>query len=203
MKRVQLLSLFKVTILFFLPVLFTNCSQEQEEPLDIAQLEIKKFVPFEQFILNTQKAEYKNYTELPGSKVLNEEEFLRMKDYILKKYKGVNVKNSFVMDSVMFVDCIDINTQPGLRQDDGKYLSIAESPPVIDVNDYSDTTDAIHVKPMLDREKKDAFGNVMFCEEGFIPMRRTTLGEVTRYKTLDDFLSKAGKTGYKGLQDVK
>ena len=200
--RKQLLSVFKIAILILLPVLFMNCVKKQEEPVDITQLKIKKFIPFEQFIANMQKAEYRDYTKMPGSKVLNEEEFLKMKNHITEMYEGVKVKNSFVMDSVMFIDCIDINTQPSLKRGEGKYQSISEAPPAINVQDNLDTTDAMPIKPMLDKEKKDAFGNVMFCDQGFIPMRRVTLEEMIRFKTLDDFFNKAGQKGYKGLQDI-
>lgn len=198
----QIFSVIKISILFVLPIVLMSCDQRQK-PIDITQLKIIKYIPFDQFIADIQKAEYKDYVKMPGSKVLNEDEFQRMKNHIITLYEGVKVKNSFVMDSVMFVDCIDINTQPGLRLGKGKYATLQQPPPAITVKNGSDTSKALPVKPMLDKEKKDQFGNTMFCEQGFIPMRRITLKEITRFKTLDDFFNKAGRKGYKGIPDVK
>jgi hypothetical protein len=196
-------SLLKIIVLFFLLVFLFSCNKSREKEFaNVNQLKIKSFTPFDQFISNTEKAEYKDYERLPGSRVMNEEEFLKMKNHIINLYKGVKVKNSFVMDSAMFIDCIDINTQPGLRIGEGKYQSIAEAPPAIIVRDTSaDSTKARPVKTMLGEGKRDGFGNVMFCDKGYIPMRRITLEEITRFKTLNDFFNKAGVSGSKGIPE--
>ena len=102
------------------------------------------------------------------------------------------------MNSVGYVDCIDINTQPGIRRN-GQKRSIETPPPPIIVKDTNEVQEkAQFVKPMLSAKKKDRFGNVTYCEKGFIPMRRITLDELTRYKTLGDFLNKYGKAGKSG-----
>jgi hypothetical protein len=189
-------------LLFIFPFLLIACTKNDERSsIDINQLKIKTFIPFKNFLTEVRKAEYERYSKLTGSKVSNEDEFLKMRNHLVTMYEGVEVNNSFVMDSVMFIDCININSQPGLKTEDGKYLSIAQTPPAIRIRDDQDTLEAKFVSPMVDKEKKDAFGNVMYCEEGFIPMRRITLEEMIRFRTLDDFFNKGGIKGYKGLPD--
>lgn len=167
-----------------------------------SQKEPRAFVPHEQFISNTQKATYADYAKRPGAKVANEKEFLRMKAHVLSMYEGVVVKNSFVMEMNGYVDCIDATTQPSLRRA-GKQLTIQTPPKAVAVEERPEERKGEGVPPMLSREKKDRFGNVMFCESGFIPLRRVTLEELTRFATLDDFFNKFGKAGTSGLPQKK
>lgn len=199
----QVASVIRISILIVLTVVLISCDQQKEKPIDVTQIKIAKYIPFDQFLVDTQKAEYEDYVKIPGSKVLNKDEFQRMKKHIVGLYEGVKVKNSFVIDGVMFVDCIDVNTQPGLRSGPGDYATLQQPPPPISVKNEADTSKALPVEPMLDKKKKDQFGNTMFCEEGYIPLRRITLQEIIRFKTLDDFFNKAGRKGYKGIPDVK
>jgi hypothetical protein len=109
------------------------------------------------------------------------------------------VKNSFVLGENDYVDCVEIYTQPGLRQG-GKRQELAKPPAakIAEEKEEDPERTGQAVEPMLDRQKRDAFGNVQFCEEGFIPMRRVTLDELVRYETLADFFNKYGKAGEKG-----
>lgn len=166
------------------------------------QTEPRAFMSHERFIASTQKATYADYAKRPDAKVANEKEFLRMKNHVLSMYEGVIVKNSFVMDRNGFVDCIDATTQPSLRRA-GKQLTIQAPPKAVAVEERPQERKGEGVPPMLSREKKDRFGNVMFCESGFIPLRRITLEELTRFATLDDFFNKFGKAGASGLPQNK
>ena len=171
--------------------------QSQERPMSI-----KEFIPFQQFITNTEKATLGEYTRRPGGKVANEKEFSKMKNHILSMYKGVIVKNSFVMENNAHIDCIDMKTQPGLRKG-GVQVTIQSPPKPAVVQEYSEEPKSKPVEPMLAREKRDQFGNAMFCEDGFIPMRRITLDELTRFRTLEDFFNKFGKAGKSGVPGEK
>jgi hypothetical protein len=160
---------------------------------------VKTFVPYDKFFSEMKRAQYKDYAEREGTKVKSAAEFEKMKAHVLSMYEGVKVKNSFVLGENDYVDCVDIYTQPGLRQG-GKRQELAK-PPAAKIaeekeEDHERTGQA--VEPMLGRQKRDAFGNVQFCEEGFIPMRRVTLDELVRYETLADFFNKYGKAGEKG-----
>lgn len=123
-----------------------------------------------------------------------------MKNHIVSMYKGVTVKNSFVMENnASHVDCIDMKTQPGLRGG-----TIASPPkPAPAVQEYSEEQKSKSVEPMLAAEKRDRFGNIMFCDEGFIPMRRITLDDLTRFRTLEDYFNKFGKAGRSGVPGEK
>jgi hypothetical protein len=163
----------------------------------------REFIPSAEFIASTQKAAFADYAKRAGSKVANDQEFLKMKNHILSMYEGVIVKNSFVMERNGYVDCIDVKTQPSLRRG-GKQLTIQTPPPyAVTVEERPQELKAQAVQPMLSREKKDRFGNVMFCESGFIPLRRITLDELTRFATLEDYFNKFGRAGASGLPQRK
>lgn len=158
----------------------------------------REFMPYEQFIASTQKAAFADYARRAGTKVSDDKEFLKMKNHVLSMYQGVIVKNSFVMENNGYVDCIDVKTQPSLRRG-GKQLTIQTPPKPVTVQERPEELKAQPVQAMLSREKKDRFGNVMFCETGFIPLRRITLDELTRFRTLEDFFNKFGKAGTSGI----
>jgi hypothetical protein len=161
------------------------------------------FMTNEQFIASTQKATYADYAQRPGAKVANEKEFSRMKAHILSMYEGVVFKNSFAMEGNGNIDCIDAKTQPSLRSG-GKQLTIQTPPKAVAVvEERPQERKAEAVQPMLSPDKKDRFGNVMYCDSGFIPLRRITLDELTRFATLEDFFNKFGKAGTSGLPQRK
>jgi len=155
------------------------------------------FLPFESFLQVTQKAELSNYSDLKQTKVSDPAEFRRMKKHILTMYKGVIVKNSFSFDKNNHVDCVDIYTQPGLNKDE-KQFTLQKPPPAMDMKIDENTAQAKSVSNMLTQGKKDAHGNHMFCEQGYIPMRRITLDEMVRFPTLEDFFNKYGVRGTEG-----
>jgi len=162
----------------------------------------REFMTHEQFIASTQKAAFADYAKRADTKVANEKEFLRMKNHVLSMYEGVIVKNSFAMEANGYVDCIDVKTQPSLRRG-GKQFTIQTPPNAVAVEERPQELKAQAVQPMLSRDKKDRFGNVMFCESGFIPLRRITLDELTRFATLEDFFNKFGRAGTSGLPQKK
>jgi len=159
-----------------------------------------KMPSFAQFYKSVGGARFEDFAKREGVKVSNAGEFGRMKAHVLSTYEGVKVRNSFAMGEREFIDCVDVRTQPGLRQG-GKFVP-PEKPPAAMIAQEKPGDEARKgrpVEPMLSATKKDAFGNAQYCSEGFIPMRRITLDELTRYETLGDFFNKYGKSGEKGL----
>jgi len=199
--KISMFSISKVVLIVFLLGLFLHITLDTltAQP---GPMWPKKFIPYEQFIADTKIAKFEDFAKRVDSKVLNNAEFLKMKRHILSMYESVIVKNSFVIGNNGHVDCIDVNTQPSLRQG-GKKLTIRKPPPPLIIEDNDRTPKAKYVQSMLSREKKDRFGNVMFCEGGFVPMRRITLDELIRFKTLDDFFNKFGKAGKSGIPVAK
>lgn len=199
-RRKIFLILAETALLSLLLITFLQCTRS-EKRIQVDQLKITEFVPFDQFLEEINKARFEDYRNKAGFIAANEDEFSKMKQHILSLYNGVKVKNSFVMDDAMFIDCIDINTQPGLKQD-GKQLTIEKPPAFLDLRkEGADEQQGTPVPPMLSREKMDKFGNVMYCDSGYIPMKRITLDEVTRFETLNDFFNKYGKAGQTGLPE--
>ena len=163
-----------------------------------------EFIPYEAFLKNTMGADYDAFAKNESTRVNSEDEFVKMQRHVLKMYDGVVVKNTFVFEDGAHIDCIDMHTQPGLRRG-GKTRKIAKPPSALivddDAGDKGEKSKA--VEPMLSKEKKDRFGNPMYCAEGFIPMRRVTLEEITKFETLKDFFSKTGRAGKSGLPGGK
>jgi hypothetical protein len=160
----------------------------------------KEFVPFQTFYEDTQRATFGRYAMMTGNAVANYVDFAEMQNHILSMYEGVEVKNSFVLGND-HIDCVDVNTQPSLRQN-GQQIPLAKPPPhpANTGDEWGRRLAGKHsVLPLLSEQKKDAYGNVQFCEEGFIPIRRITLDELTRYQTLSDFFNKYGLAGEKGI----
>lgn len=159
----------------------------------------QKLVPFQTFYSDVGSARYDDYAKKEGVKVRNTDEFEKMKAHVVSTYEGVKIKNSFMLGDD-FIDCVDVNTQPSLRQK-GKFIALAKPPtPMIAREKLADKSqEGQPVEPMLSKEKKDVHGNVQYCEEGFIPMRRITLDGLVRYETLSDFFNKYGSAGEKGL----
>lgn len=171
----------------------------------VGAADMQKFTPFAEFHKEIETARYENYAKKNDTKVKNAAEFEVMKKHVVSMYVGVKVKNSFALGERDHIDCIDAETQPGLRQG-GKQRTLAKAPPPKIAREKSDkgsdkdsARSGESVEPMLSAQKKDVFGNVQYCEVGFIPMRRITLDELVRYETLRDFFSKYGTAGEKGL----
>ncbi|HEY1474500.1 MAG TPA: hypothetical protein VGF53_10490 [Pseudolabrys sp.] len=160
---------------------------------------VAKMIPFQAFQKSTAEARFENYAGKDGTKVANADEFQKMKAHVTSMYEGVKVRNSFVLGGSDVIDCVDMKTQPSLRQN-GKFTAPAKPPaPMIAKENKGDEARAGRpVAPMLSITKKDAFGNAQYCGPGFVPMRRITLDELVRYQTLGDFFNKYGKAGEKG-----
>jgi hypothetical protein len=157
-------------------------------------------VPFQEYYRSVAGARFEDYARKDGVKVTNPDEFQKMKAHIVSTYEGVRVKNSFALGEQDYIDCVDRRTQPALRKD-GKFMALEKPPaPMIAKEKRGDEArKGQQVAPMLSARKKDSFGNVQYCENGFIPMRRITLDELVRYETLGDFFNKYGTAGEKGL----
>ncbi|MCK9395359.1 MAG: hypothetical protein M0Q44_07195 [Methylobacter sp.] len=156
-------------------------------------------VPFQNFYSGVGSARYDDYAKKEGVKVKDTAEFEKMKAHVVSTYEGVRIKNSFMLGDD-YIDCVDVNTQPSLRQN-GKFIALAKPPTPMIAREKpaGKSQQSQPVEPMLSKEKKDVHGNVQYCEEGFIPMRRITLDGLVRYETLSDFFNKYGSAGEKGL----
>jgi len=158
-------------------------------------------VSFTDFIKETKAAKLSDYQGKGKSKVEDEANFREMQDYVLKMYDGVVVKNSFMTADGDIVDCIPFDQQPSIRLSGIPKEEITRESPAISKYDQIQKPDSL---PRQDGDaeditlkpgNKDKYGHAMFCEEGFIPMKRIRLQDLVRYKSLSDFFNKYGKMG--------
>ena len=146
-------------------------------------LQAQNFVSFNSFLSDTASAAPSTYVGQPGYAVQDTPTFQQMQQYILNLYQGVQVSQSFLLGGQYF-DCAPIQEQPSYVQ--LGLTSIADAPP-----DLGTTSEADTFSPQLGPgDQYDQFGDSTACAAGNIPMRRITLGEVSDFATLEDFLSK-------------
>jgi len=146
------------------------------------------FVIFSRFIDGTASAQHDEYLRRSEAKVAGPEEFNVMRRHILNLYEGVEVVHSFAEDTGQIFDCIPIEQQPSLKGASIRLPDPPEPPPSPDA--ASMIREEGCTESQLRDDRTDKFGHVMSCPKGTIAMRRITLEEVTRYRTLQDFLRK-------------
>jgi hypothetical protein len=153
----------------------------------------KAFVPFRDFLESSSIADSGEYLARSTSRVKDAYSFEQMRQHILRMYEGVEVDHSFVLNSDHF-DCVQIEQQPSVRL--LGLRGLASPPPDSVLSGRPPSEDAISVEPatrssLIGRNDQfDEFGNSIGCEEHTIPMRRITLEELTRFKTLKQFFEK-------------
>jgi hypothetical protein len=149
-------------------------------------------ISFQKFLQATERARPSDFVGRPNARVADEGAFQSMKAHVLSLYRGIDIKRSFLGRSGQEVaDCVPIDQQPGLR---GQALP-RELPPPFDLPVASpDAASPDQANPQtpvdiaLTPGEKDRLNNEMYCPEGQIPMRRVTLDEITKFKSLDEFL---------------
>jgi hypothetical protein len=171
------------------------------------------FVPFDEFLkqvasvtLDSHRQSHLALHAAEGAPA----EFESMRKHILGLYRGVKVAHTFVTADGHHVDCIPIEQQPTLRHPALKGHVIQTVPPPNPApapppaGGLQGPGTPMGVTPHLVKGKHDEYGNEMFCPEGTIPMRRLTLEEMTRFKTLKEFFRKSpGGDGHPGRRRVK
>jgi hypothetical protein len=127
--------------------------------------------PFAQFLQDLATAPTAAYVGHPGAAVGSEAALEEMRQHLLKLYAGVAVEHSFALDGQVF-DCVPVEQQPSVRL--LGLTAIAAPPP----------------SPAAAPRDQTPFGASSQCDDGTIPMRRITLAEMSRFKTLQDFFAK-------------
>jgi hypothetical protein len=110
------------------------------------------------------------------------------KNYLIDHYSNMNPEISFVDSSGQIYDCIPFEQQAGLRGVADKSVPIAPDLPTVDGEQHSKESKS-NATQELGEKNKDKFNNQMLAPAGTIPIRRITLDEIMRYKSLDDFIS--------------
>lgn len=161
-----------------------------------------RFVPFEQFIAGIAAARFEDYRQDPERRVGDAAAFEAMRRHVLYMYEGVEVRHSFVLHH-QHVDCVPFEQQPGARLlPPGELVREPPGPPPLPPLSAGGRPPraGTPAPPMLDLRRKDPFGNELGCRRG-VPMRRITLEELTRFRSLREFFQK-GRGGGRQLRPL-
>jgi Neprosin/Neprosin activation peptide len=128
------------------------------------------------------------------TKIADEGSLGDMRAHILNHYKGVEAVHSFKDANGSIFDCIPMEQQPGLRAAGGTVPKPVDLPKMTGATAAA-TPAAEERKTQLlasplGAGKKDDQGNEMNCPDGTIPMRRLTLEQMSKFKSLRSFFSK-------------
>ena len=109
-------------------------------------------------------------------------------EYVRARYANVEVSNSFVDAAGQHVDCIRLNQQPSLRG-----AEKVDSPPAFEEmrGTAAEKPSAFAAIAALAEDKKDAFGNQVYCPPGFVPVVRVTPARIASNGGLTSFFQKA------------
>lgn len=145
--------------------------------------------PFEDFRRSLSSVRYASLRE--DERVLPDgETFDQMREFLLRRYDGVEVQHSFLERGGEVVDCIPVEQQLSLR-DSSDVPEPPDPPAEPETGDADDpaTGASTPVPPQLHPDYHDEDGNQMWCPPGTVPVLRHTLEQLaTEHSTMDDFL---------------
>lgn len=136
---------------------------------------------FGAFLANIREARAAEFVGHPSLKVSSAAEFEVMRAYLEGYYASITPTRSFAVGD-QIVDCVPITEQPALR-----HGGAIAAPPPEDVDGRA-PAGVIEAKP--NAYGIGAGGQETRCGRGTIPLRRLTLEELTRFRTLADFFRK-------------
>ena len=124
-----------------------------------------KVVPFAVFLEGLRSASYADYAGRPGTRVRSQQAFAQMQTFLLARYKDVRVIRSYASGGAVF----DCTRQTG---------PLAHPPEPTDVPAGAAGVPEVAVQAQI-------------CQHGSVPVRRMTLGDLVRFPSLSQYLSKA------------
>ena len=108
-----------------------------------------------------------------------------MNQYLVHYYRRKKAVHSFVNEEGQVWDCIPVHQQLNTRWSKDRRF---EQPPAFQATIAKETT---RYPTAFPPGQQDAYGNVMACPEGCIPVRRITLEELAQYADLRSALKKS------------
>jgi hypothetical protein len=146
----------------------------------------KGIIPNRAFKAALDEARLSSFRKDPRTRVRSEADFDAMKAHIESLYADVQVASSFTDAAGQIFDCIPIDEQPAVKATGQPVASPPSLAAHLGAEDEEEpAAPADEAPPELDRH-----GNAMRCPPGFVPVRRITLDELTRFRSLDDYFSK-------------
>lgn len=121
-------------------------------------------------------------------RVQSRAELQRMEAHAASLYDRGDVHHSFSLPSGDTIDCVDILRQPGLRRPGMKQQGLLQ-PPVLPESPKPSSTPgtALAEQEAFLTGGKDPSGAERKCPQQTIPIRRVTIEEMQRFRTLGDF----------------
>jgi hypothetical protein len=159
---------------------------------------------FEDHRKQLHEATHEQYKHLPGVKVASAAHFNEMKAHLLRMHKDLKVTHTFLGHDGHPVDVVAIDHQPSLRHPLLKHHKVQHTPPHLRLAPKADKGKHLSTKvrplpPHLAKGMKDQHGHEMYAPAGHIAVRRLTLAEMVKHRTLHDFLQKhGGKASQRG-----
>jgi hypothetical protein len=154
-----------------------------------AQAASDRFVPFGEFVGSVRSAPLTRYAAVPQAQVQTAADFEQMRAHILRMYDGVHVKHSYALASEIY-DCLPIMEQPSVRLQRITRIATPVAAPHSTHGASLLANGSMPATQLEPDQKIDRFGNAIGCEAGTVPLRRVTLGEITKFRTLQDFFHK-------------
>jgi len=148
--------------------------------------------PFAEFRRSIHSAHHADFRGKPRVKLKNSKSFSQMQTHLLERYRGVEVMHSFADANDVVFDCIPVAQQPSLKFQNRVIAQPPTLPPrPIRPAETAEIPKKTMLPSPLSRDQNDKYGNIMFCPPGTIPLRRTTLEELTRHQSLEHFFKKS------------
>lgn len=146
--------------------------------------------PFEDFRKSLSSVKYTSLQESSSEVKPDNDSFDQMREFLLSRYDGVDVRHSFVEPGGEVVDCVPVEQQFALR--DSSDVPEPPDPPLeLTGGDHDDPApgESRPIPPPLSPENHDDYGNQRWCPPGTVPVLRHTLERLAAdHSTLDDFL---------------
>ncbi|MEA2879656.1 MAG: hypothetical protein QOF14_4852 [Hyphomicrobiales bacterium] len=151
-------------------------------------------VPFHQFLASLQQVSPPLHVAAAGTQVEHADAANEMHSHLVAHYQGIEAVHSFVDDNGSVFDCVPVEKQPALRNKGAPPKApdapAASEPPHAQAATPGGERPTYHVG-QLHPDRKDRHGNVMHAPAGTIPLRRLTMENLTRFKTLHHFFQKS------------
>jgi hypothetical protein len=146
-------------------------------------------LPLDAYLDLSRSERVDRYRFDPRTRVIDESEFSSMQEHVNRLYSGVEVVHSFEDPAGQIFDCIPIEQQPSLRGSSEAIPNPPDLRPVLQGNRPVPGTPAAAAP--LETAPRDRHGNAMQAPPGTIPIRRVTLQELTRFRTMADYFHKS------------